>query len=308
MPASPAMLARARAALDTAVTLPELTALVDQTEVVRVAARKAHLSRQAANEWAVLRLEAVRKAGSVLAAMQADGSVGSGRGGDRSANKTTLLAALGAPTQQAAWARARRWQELAAWSEEDFRAWLGAMHEGEFEITEAAALRAAQAGNFAGLWLSDTDDWLTPTEVLDRVLEVFGEVDLDPCSNSIAHPRVPARRHLARQDDGLAHDWEGRVFMNPPYGRDVALWVAKLAGEMEAGRVTEAIALVAARTDTGWFRALPMALVCFPAGRLSFSDHETPAPFPSAISYAGPRPEAFTASFASLGPVFSPVR
>jgi len=34
---------------------------------------------------------------------------------------------------------------------------------------------------------------------------------------------------------------------------------------------------------------------------------DAPAPFPSAIAYAGPRPDAFCSAFSSLGPIYAPV-
>jgi hypothetical protein len=47
--------------------------------------------------------------------------------------------------------------------------------------------------------------------------------------------------------DGLAHKWFGRVWLNPPYGKETGKWLAKLA---EHGN---GIALVFARTETKMF-------------------------------------------------------
>ncbi|MGH7486017.1 MAG: hypothetical protein ACREMY_10520, partial [bacterium] len=60
-------------------------------EVVRVAARKARLGREAQNEWAAFRLDAVRKAGRTLASMREAGLLASGRGGDRRSINATLI-------------------------------------------------------------------------------------------------------------------------------------------------------------------------------------------------------------------------
>ncbi len=50
-------------------------------------------------------------------------------------------------------------------------------------------------------------------------------------------------------DDGLAQPWSGRVWMNPPFGRGVDRWLAKLAAHGNG------IALLPARTETGpWFK------------------------------------------------------
>jgi hypothetical protein len=48
-------------------------------------------------------------------------------------------------------------------------------------------------------------------------------------------------------DDGLLKEWFGRVWMNPPYGRQTEEWMTKL---MEHGN---GIALIFARTETEMF-------------------------------------------------------
>lgn len=46
----------------------------------------------------------------------------------------------------------------------------------------------------------------------------------------------------------LTHsDWEGRVFLNPPYSREAVKWLRKLAEH------NDGIALTFARTETSWF-------------------------------------------------------
>lgn len=199
-----------------------------------MAARKARLGRDAQNEWAPFRLEAVRKAGRTLTSMRAAGLLAQGRGGDRRSINATLIEHLGAPSHQAAWERANRWQRLAAWPEPAYRAWLATMRAlPDAEITEAAALRGAEGSNRAGLFLSEETEWLTPWTVLDRAVVALAAIDLDPCADAGRH--VPAGTHFTVADDGLAQPWHGRVFLNPPYGREVGLWIAKLAAEIAKG-------------------------------------------------------------------------
>ena len=94
----------------------------------------------------------------------------------------------------------------------------------------------------------------TPPEILAPILATFGgEIDLDPCSND-GKPNVPAKRHYRKVDDGLARPWSGRVYCNPPYN-EAARWVEKAITEMQDGRTDATILLLAARTDTEWFRA-----------------------------------------------------
>lgn len=72
----------------------------------------------------------------------------------------------------------------------------------------------------------------------------LGEFDLDPC----AAPNWPTATEMWMPPrDGLAHPWTGRVWLNPPYGRETGKWLAKLAAHGNG------IALVFARTETRMF-------------------------------------------------------
>lgn len=106
-----------------------------------------------------------------------------------------------------------------------------------------------------------TTTWLTPL----HIIEALGPFDLDPCG----HPEWPtARRKFLLPTDGLAQDWQGRVWLNPPYTHPEAwTWLARLA---EHGSGT---ALVFARTETAGFVAQVWAkaeAVLFLHGRLRF--------------------------------------
>jgi hypothetical protein len=153
---------------------------------------------------------------------------------------------------------------------------------------------------------SRSEEWYTPSEVIDRVIATLGTIDLDPCSNSRSRPVVPARNHFTKRDDGLSRQWFGRVFMNPPYGRDVKRWVAHLCAEHKCGRVTAAIALLHARTDTAWFSLFRDYTLCFVRGRLKFAGQGAgnSAPFPSVLAYLGPQPAAFASAFADIGTIY----
>lgn len=110
---------------------------------------------------------------------------------------------------------------------------------------------------------NETKEWYTPPIVFDCLGLEF---DLDPCSPAGITTHVPARKRYTIVDDGLAQKWEGLVWMNPPYGSDTPKWMAKLAAHGNG------IALVFARTDTGWFHryATKAHALCFIAGRVKF--------------------------------------
>ena len=86
------------------------------------------------------------------------------------------------------------------------------------------------------------DEWLTPPEVL----RALGPFDLDPCA-PVLRPWDTAAQHYTAADDGLARAWLGRVWCNPPFGREAVKWLAKLRDHGNG------IALVPARTETRMF-------------------------------------------------------
>ncbi len=69
----------------------------------------------------------------------------------------------------------------------------------------------------------DSDERYTPRWVFDG-LDL--EFDLDPASPVDGGDCVPARRKLTRLEDGLAHEWNGVVWLNPPFSESTA-WARK---------------------------------------------------------------------------------
>lgn len=61
---------------------------------------------------------------------------------------------------------------------------------------------------------ANTDDWYTPAWIFESMGETF---DLDVCTPPGGVPWIPADRYFTEDDDGLAQEWEGLVWCNPPY-------------------------------------------------------------------------------------------
>lgn len=161
-----------------------------------------------------------------------------------------------------------------------------------------------RTGPMAVHFSSETPEHYTPQVIIEAAVDCMGAIDLDPCSNSKESPNVPAAAHYTREDNGLAQPWHRRVYMNPPYGREIDEWIAKLVSEYEAGNVTEAIALVPSRTDTQWWQRLRNYHVCLVTGRLKFIGNNDPAPFPSAVFYLGQNIGRFVYAFEELGDIW----
>jgi len=104
-------------------------------------------------------------------------------------------------------------------------------------------MKTQRTGFLHDTWQSrQNDEWLTPP----RIVTVLGPFDLDPCA-PVKRPWATAGRHYTIQDNGLNKPWFGRVWMNPPYGRETGTWLQKLQ------KHGNGIALIFARTETRMF-------------------------------------------------------
>lgn len=95
-----------------------------------------------------------------------------------------------------------------------------------------------------------TVDWYTPPAIVGALGGKEG-FDLDPCTpeDPSRLPAPTARRMITPSEDGLAADWwpSAFVWLNPPYGKGMDKWMAKLANHPGGG-----IALVPAHMDPAW--------------------------------------------------------
>jgi hypothetical protein len=106
------------------------------------------------------------------------------------------------------------------------------------------------------------DEWLTPPEIL----AALGPFDLDPCAPA-ERPWDTARIHYIARFSGLAQEWRGRVWCNPPFGREAVKWLRKMVTHGNG------IALIPARTETAMFYECvwdAADAVCFIKGRPHF--------------------------------------
>lgn len=131
--------------------------------------------------------------------------------------------------------------------------------------------------------------WTTPKALLELLYDVIGgPFGLDPCSpvRTGAAAPVRARLRFTQANNGLLLPWKAdTVFMNPPYGRELPLWMAKAHSEAAQGMAGTVFGLVPARSGTAWWHdhAAGHADVWLLRRRLRFGEAKNGAPFPSAI-------------------------
>lgn len=158
---------------------------------------------------------------------------------------------------------------------------------------------------------SESNEWYTPAQYVDAARMLMGEITLDPASSEIANQTVKARHIFTIEDDGLGSFWYGKVWLNPPYGREdgesnQAIWTERLIREYTEGRVTEAVLLVNAVTDRQWFTPLWDYPICFTNHRIRFYKPSLDAGSPtmgSALVYFGVNSAGFASIFKRFGAV-----
>ncbi|KKN02999.1 hypothetical protein LCGC14_1112090 [marine sediment metagenome] len=166
---------------------------------------------------------------------------------------------------------------------------------------------------------SKKTEYETPRDLFDRLWDDWDGFDLDPCCQRWQYtaakvlgsggqifippnapdpmlPPLPVHDpHIERvHRGGLDRPWYGKVFMNPPYGREIGKWLAKAVHEVEENRAI-VVALLPAKTGPKWWQEYVMTEgdefgilgeadhVQFLPGRLKFEGEKASAPFDSAI-------------------------
>jgi phage N-6-adenine-methyltransferase len=145
--------------------------------------------------------------------------------------------------------------------------------------TRNANRLAARQGLGSVHFSSKTDEWPTPQWLFDALSAEF-HFTLDPCST---HENAKCKKHFTKADNGLEADWgDETVWMNPPYGRAIGLWMKKAYKSAQLGATV--VCLVPSRTDTRWWHKYVMkAEIRLLPGRIQFGNAKASAPFPSAI-------------------------
>lgn len=147
---------------------------------------------------------------------------------------------------------------------------------------------------------SESNEWYTPGKYIEPAYTLMGGIDLDPASSSIANRTVKADRIYTEAEDGLSKVWRGRVWLNPPYGRqgrpaksgeyfqkerrfyregeinenagplNAELFTQKVIEEWRQRNVEQAVMLTSSATDTNWFKSFWEFPVCLTNHRIPF--------------------------------------
>lgn len=211
--------------------------------------------------------------------------------------KSETIAELGLTQKQA-----ERFQQMAQNPDAVQAAMTKAREAGDV-VSQAQIISEIQQRKIPIQQNTGNNERYTPKEYIDAAREVLGTIDLDPASSELANETVKATTFYTAEDDGLARDWYGNIWLNPPYAKDL---LPRFAEKFATSNFNQAIVLVHNATETRWFLNFisKASAVVFPTGRVDCKtpgeNRNTPLQG-SAIIYSGDNTERFLEVFSRFG-------
>ena len=157
-------------------------------------------------------------------------------------------------------------------------------------------------------------EWYTPPEFVEMARTVLGEIDLDPASNNLAQTWIKAGTYYTAEEDGIVQPWFGRVWCNPPYGKEQPKgrkapdWLKKVLSCYENGEIAAAILLLN-RTGAAWYRQQlkRVTAMCEVRTRIAFLDangsKQSSPRYYNDFLYLGKNVQRFKQVFEKIGDV-----
>ena len=138
----------------------------------------------------------------------------------------------------------------------------------------------------------------------------MGGIDLDPATSAIANKTVMADAFFTAETNGLANEWWGRVWMNPPYAQPlISQFAQAMVDKFLNGEIEQGFCLVNNGTETKWGQTLigNASAVCFVSKRIRFLDPDGRPNGPplqgQMLAYFGSNIEGFKKEFKKHGTV-----
>ncbi len=292
-------------ALAEAKSVDDIKEYLNEAEAIRAYARQAK-NRQLEADAAEIRFRAERRIGELIAAQRDSGMLPEGRPknglNENPFSKPITLDEIGIDKNLADRAR-----KSAAVSADEFEDRVNEWREHVIQGVGRVSVNLLDSKKVRGTQGTGENEWYTPDEYLDLARTVLGTIDLDPASSEQANSRVAATTFYSLEDDGLAQQWHGNIWLNPPYSQpSISHFADKMVSEWNSMRVESAIVLTHNYTDTAWFHVLAQSAsaICFTKGRIRFvaPDGTRAAPTQGqAFFYYGSDYEGFTTIFSEVG-------
>lgn len=156
-----------------------------------------------------------------------------------------------------------------------------------------------------------SNEWYTPAKYIEAARAVMGGIDLDPASCEVANRTVKATQYYTIDDNGLDQPWQGKIWLNPPYGRmykntGTSVFVAKAIKDYHEGTIEQVIILTMMGMYAGWFFKLLQYPVCFLEEKPLFclpDGTKTTHGFAACCTYLGPNEAKFVEAFSQFGTI-----
>ena len=115
------------------------------------------------------------------------------------------------------------------------------------------------------------DTWATPNEIFNFAQNRWGNFTLDAAAN-LFNSKVT--NFISEAQDALKTSWiSNNTWLNPPYGRQMPLFIKRALNQVQEGNTDRVVCLIASRTDTKIFQEVifPYASeLYFIKGRIKF--------------------------------------
>ena len=164
----------------------------------------------------------------------------------------------------------------------------------------------------ATLTASASDEWYTPPQYIELARQVMGGIDLDPASNETAQQWIKAEKWYGIRDDGLKLPWQGKIWLNPPYGSGIQQWTDKAIESYESGAICQAVLLCRPAPGSKWYQKLAgRCASCITDKRIRFMDasgqQQSSPVHGNVFFYLGEDVKRFSEVFGAIGVVSRPV-
>lgn len=283
-------------------TAADAVAVVRFAEAARVWAQQAQRGTSAVNHATVIKMRAERRLANAVDQGQQAGQIA--RPHVRSDARPPGITPIDEIVDTRRLAEARKIRDT--YTDEDLEGLRRRADDADEELSRKELITRPR-----GLLISasgGSQDWYTPLPHIEAARAVLGAIDLDPASSAEANRTVRAARYLTEADNGLARDWRGRTWLNPPYSL-AGRFVAKLAAHLADGTVPAAVVLVSLHgMSASWFEPLYRGVLCISRGRLPFTDIDGDPGHPSfgsVFAYFGPAGRRFAGTFSPFGHILT---
>lgn len=191
------------------------------------------------------------------------------------------------------------------------------------------ALRDSRGASIKARHSSKTSEHYSPPSIVEPARATLGGIDLDPASCELANTVVRAGRIYTEADNGLELPWSGRIWINPPGGKEGnesvrATWWFRLVERWLIGAVEAAVFVgfsveILQVTQCDRPRGLPVPAElphCLPSSRVKYLKNVNGAlvegkspPHASVLAFLPPRAsvEAWAAGVARFRENFGPL-